>query len=86
MKVLIDLENLRNTLYEKDAITMEGVKIINSYLSAVSKEQEKCTAALTNEELFKNLKYCGCDPYYMGWWEETCKEIADRLFVKWEEI
>ena len=37
MKVLIDIENLRNSLYEKDAITMEGVKIINSYLSTASK-------------------------------------------------
>ena len=37
MKVLIDLENLRDSLYEKDAITMEGIKIINSYLSAASK-------------------------------------------------
>ena len=36
MKVLIDLENLRDTLYKKNAITMEGVKIINSYLSAVN--------------------------------------------------
>lgn len=32
MKVLVDLENLRDTLYEKDMITMEGLKIINSYL------------------------------------------------------
>lgn len=83
MKVLVDLEDLRNTLYEKDMITMEGLKIINSYLYESNK---KCNAALTNEELFKNLKYCGCDPYYMNWWEETCREIADRLFVKWEEI
>lgn len=83
MKVLVDLEDLRNTLYEKDMVTMEGLKIINSYLYEANK---KCTAALTNEELLKNLKYCGCDPYYMNWWEETCKEIADRLFVKWEEI
>ena len=83
MKVLVDLEDLRNTLYEKDMVTMEGLKIINSYLYEANK---KCTAALTNEELLKNLKYCGCDPYYMNWWEETCREIADRLFVKWEEI
>lgn len=83
MKVLVDLEDLKNTLYEKDMVTMEGLKIINSYLYKANK---KCTAALTNEELLKNLKYCGCDPYYMNWWEETCKEIADRLFVKWEEI
>lgn len=55
-------------------------------MKELNEEQEKCTADLTNEELFKNLKYCGCDPYYMDWWEETCKEIADRLFVKWEEI
>lgn len=32
MKVLIDLEDLRNVLYEKDAITMKGIQIINSYL------------------------------------------------------
>ena len=32
MKVLVELEDLRNTLYEKDMITMEGLKIINSYL------------------------------------------------------
>ena len=32
MKVLVDLEDLRDTLYEKDMVTMEGLKIINSYL------------------------------------------------------
>ena len=32
MKVLVDLEDLRDTLYEKDMITMGGLKIINSYL------------------------------------------------------
>ena len=36
MKVLIDLENLRDTLYEKDMITIEGIKIINSYLYKVN--------------------------------------------------
>lgn len=50
------------------------------------KEHKKYTVTLTNEELLKDLKYCGCDPYYMDWWEETCKEISNRLFVEWEKI
>ena len=44
MKVLIDLENLRDTLYEKDMITMEGLKIINFYLykaNQINKPEEE---------------------------------------------
>ena len=72
MKVLIDLENLRNSLYEKDAITMEGVKIINSYLSAVSKANKPiklkncsgykcpiCKARMSNADVLNgNHNYC----------------------------
>lgn len=72
MKVLIDLENLRNSLYEKDAVTMEGIKIINSYLSAVSKANKPiktkncsgykcpiCGARMSNADVLNgNHNYC----------------------------
>lgn len=72
MKVLVDLEDLRNTLYEKDMVTIEGIKIINSYLSAVSKANKPiptknwsgykcpiCGARMSNADVLNgNHNYC----------------------------
>ena len=72
MKVLIDLENLRNSLYEKDAITMEGIKIINSYLYKANQINKPipiknwagykcpiCKARMSNADVLNgNHNYC----------------------------
>lgn len=41
---------------------------------------------MSNEELIKEIKMCGCDSDYRGFWNVAMGEIERRLGVKAEEI
>ena len=41
---------------------------------------------MSNEELINEIKMCGCDSDYRGFWNVAMGEIERRLGVKAEEI
>ena len=41
---------------------------------------------MSNKELIKEIKMCGCDSDYRGFWNVAMGEIERRLGVKAEEI
>lgn len=41
---------------------------------------------ISNKELIKGIRECGCDSYYKGFWDVAMDEIERRLGVKAEEI
>ena len=41
---------------------------------------------MSNKELINEIKTCGCDSYYKGFWDVAMNELERRLGVKAEEI
>ena len=41
---------------------------------------------MSNKELIKEIKMCGCDSDYRGFWNVAMNELEIRLGVKAEEI
>ena len=41
---------------------------------------------MSNKELIKEIRMCGCDSYYRGFWNVAMDELERRLGVKVGEI
>ncbi len=84
MADLVDRKELRDALYEADAVTMQGVKIINQFPSVDAVEVvrcEKCKHAVWDEE-YKMWK-CVEDAEYdeeSGVWFGYCEYHDPEFF------
>ena len=75
MKEYICKEDIRNKLYDEDAITMRGVNIINNYPAADVRENKKGKWIEIPDEIFASTykcSSCGEAP--------LCDEYSDYIF------